>query len=567
MMKKLLLLLVVGLMASCEKEPAVDPSGLTPEQQKIQNLLESAGYLQTTADSKDVEILQADTVPVSSYTDPETDITHNDGGYSIKTTKKYDIVNNPMEFVTYNPWTDLYPGALVQGGTLRNGVPSTVPIIDKRKPGRIYLSAVTGNEDMDEWYKDVNMRGSEVTQAMNELLSQHLHSNLGTQYSLKVEQTQSIEELAHKLDLNVDLWGAELQTSFGNDFSETKSYVAVCFRQIYFTMAYEAQEGFRGVFTDDITEQDLKNYTGNGNPICYVSSVSYGRAYVLLYESTVSAQKLERALKAAYSTLDITATTEQKNIINSSKVTVVQLGGDPKSGLEGALGDFDKIKEFLSDGMTVSDVNVGVPISYKINHLADNTTVALTNTLSYTFTSQEFYPNEPKNDIVIDIFNIKATTSSGRKISNYSLFTISDLFISHGPPDDEHVEDSQYKIITSKVNLPLKNGFDYPVFYAKILDELNFEHRIRIKCTVKAHHQTYGGSTHKADPEYELVQDFEYNKEANKWQPVVDPDSKNKPFESLNYTLTGASMDTQVTLNYRFYCDGRIYDYATDGRP
>jgi hypothetical protein len=567
-MKKLLLLLLAGCLAtSCEKEDAVDPSGLTPEQQKIQNLLESAGYLQKTADSKDVTILQSDTVPVASYTDPETDITHNDGGYAIKTTKKYDIVNNPMEFVTYNPWTDLYPGALVQGGTLRNGVPSTVPIIDKRKPGRIYLSAVTGNADMDEWYKDVNMRGSEVTQAMNELLSQHLHSDLGSQYSLKVEQTQSIEELAHKLDLNADLWGAELQTSFGNDFSETKSYVAVCFRQIYFTMAYEAQEGFRGVFTDDITAQDLKNYTGNGNPICYVSSVSYGRAYVLLYESTVSAQKLEKALKAAYSTLDINATSEQKHIINSSKVTVVQLGGDPKSGLEGALGDFDKIKEFLSDGMTVSDVNVGVPISYKINHLADNTTAMLTNTLSYTFTSQEFRPNEPKNDLIIDIFNIKATTSSGRKISNYSSFSITDLFIAYGPPDDNHVEDNQYKIITSRVNLPLKNGFDYPLFYAKVFSTFNTDYRIRIKCKVKAHHQTYGGPTHEADLEWTLVQDFEYNKETNKWQPVAAPGSMHKPFESLNYTLTGASMNTNVTLNYRFYCDGRIYDYATDGKP
>jgi hypothetical protein len=568
MLKKLLLLwLVVGLAASCEKEPAADPGSLTPEQQKIQNLLENAGYLQSAENNYSVKTLQSDTVPLASYTDPETNITNNNGGYSIKNTKKYDIVDNPDEFATYNPWTDLYPGALIQGGTLRNGVPSTVPILAKRKPGRIYLSAVTGNEDMDTWYKDVEMRGSAVTQAMNELLTQHLNRNLGAQYSLKIERIQSIEEMAYKLNLNVDLWGAKLRTSFGSNFSETKSYIAVYFRQIYYTIAYEAQEGFRGVFTDDITEQDLKNYTGNGNPICYVSSVSYGRAYVLLYESAESERKLEKALSAAYKTVDMGASSTDKSIVNSSKCTVVQLGGDPQAGLEVALGNFDKIREFLVNGSIVSDVNVGVPVSYKMNHLADNTTAMLTNTLSYTFTSQEFHPNEPKNNIVIDIFNINASVNSDRNISNHSSFAISDLSIYCGPVNN--IEGQQYKAINSTVNLPLWNGFDYPVFYAKILDFFNPDYRIRIKCNIKMHHQTYGGPTHQDDRSYTLLQDFEYNAEANKWRPVVstDPGVRHMPFESLNYTWDGASMQTNVSLYYRFYCDGRIYDYATDGKP
>ncbi|MDR1197635.1 MAG: thiol-activated cytolysin family protein [Prevotellaceae bacterium] len=570
-MKKLLLnLTIVGILAAgCGKDLAdPDPNALTPEQQKIQALLESGGYLQITENRKHLE--SVDTLEnhkdEPSYTDPETGIQNNAGGYSVKTRKTYDIAENPREFATYNPWTDLYPGALVQGRTLRDGVPSTIPIVGKRRPGRVYLSAVTGNADVDEWYKDVEMRPSSVTQAMNELLSQHLHSNLGAQYSLEIEQVQSIEEMAYKLDLNVDMWGAELQSSFGGSFSETKSYVAVMFRQIYFTMSYEAQEGFIGVFTDDITEQDLKNYTGNGNPICYVSSVSYGRAYVLLYESTASVQQLKRSLSAAYSSLEMSYGSQEKKTVNESKCTVVQLGGDPQAGLEVALGSFDKIRDFLIDGSIVSDVNVGVPISYKINHLADNTAAMLTNTLSYTFTSQEFYPNEPLNNVVIDIFNIKASPGSGGTISNYSNFTISSLSI--------HYDNGQeVKVIGSPVTVPLKGGMNYPMYYYRVFEKVKTEYRIRIECKIKAHHQSYGhgkwgqGGTHEGNPEYTLVQDFEYNENDSKWQPVTstDPAVRHKPFESLNYTLSGGGMETDVSLYYRFYCDGRIYDYQTDG--
>jgi hypothetical protein len=245
----------------------------------------------------------------------------------------------------------------------------------------------------------------------------------------------------------------------------------------------------------------------------------------------------------------------------------VQLGGDPQAGLEVALGNFDKIKDFLIKGSLVSDVNVGVPISYKINHLADNTTAMLTNTLSYTFTSQEFRPDTPKNDVVIDIFNIKANVSSSRTISNHSSFAISELTIYYGSVDN--VEAQSFKVINSTVNLPLYNGFDYPVFYAKVFPSLNPDYRIRIKCKIKMHHQTYGGSTHQDDQSYTLQQDFEYNKGANKWSPVVstDREAKHMPFESMNYQWNAADMETNVSLYYRFYCDGRIYDYATDGRP
>ncbi|MDR2652950.1 MAG: thiol-activated cytolysin family protein [Prevotellaceae bacterium] len=571
MKKKLLLMFLVGcLAASCEKDIAVDPNGLTPEQQKIQALLESGGYLQITEDEK-TNVSSVDTVEKiheNDYDDPETDdLTEHAAGYAVKTRKTYDIAKNPEEFVTYNPWTDLYPGALVQGGTLRDGVPSTIPIISKRKPGRIYISAVTGNPDMDEWYKEVEIRGSSVTQAMNELLTQHLNSNFGPQTWAEIKRVQSVTELANKLDLNVKMWGAKLNSSFGSSFSETKSYVAVSFRQIYFTVAYENPEGFTGVFTDDITVQDLKNYTGNGNPICYVSSVSYGRAYVLLYESTASERDLETTLQLAYNTGNVDFSDKQKNIFNNSTCTVVQLGGDPQTGLEAIFGDIEKVREFISNGSIVSDVNVGVPISYKINHLADNTTARLTNTLSYTFTSQEFYPDEPLNNIVIDIFNIRASSGSEGTISNYSNFTISSLSIYYN-------NGSERKVIAAPVTVPLKGGVNYPVFYYRLFENVNKDSRIRIECKIKAHHQTYGngkwgqGGTHEYNPEYTLVQDFEYKTNDNKWLPVINTDAaaRHKPFESLNCTLSGANMNTDVSLYYRFSCDGRIYDYATDGQ-
>jgi len=94
--------------------------------------------------------------------------------------------------------------------------------------------------------------------------------------------------------LNAGYTGGPVKASaaFGMSFSEEKTRMLVKLHQSYYTMVYDDPAGLDGVFTPDITVNDLRNYSGNGNPICYISSVTYGRVFYLLYESDASEEEL-----------------------------------------------------------------------------------------------------------------------------------------------------------------------------------------------------------------------------------------------------------------------------------
>ncbi len=87
----------------------------------------------------------SDSTCIGEYTD--TDGTLMKNAAKVVKTKSYSIVENAHEYVTLNPWSALFPGALVAGNQLSNGtVPTLIPIYSKRKPNSIYLAMVAGAE-------------------------------------------------------------------------------------------------------------------------------------------------------------------------------------------------------------------------------------------------------------------------------------------------------------------------------------------------------------------------------------------------------------------------------------
>ncbi len=531
-------------------------------QDAVDALIASGGNLQTAVAKSEEKLISRDTLPQTTYKDPVAEYQYD--AYPIKTVKHHSMTDNPMEFVTLDPWDMLWPGALIQGASIRNGVPSSIPIYSKRLPGRIYLDIVSG-ADMDDWYKEVPMRGSDVTQAMNQLLKTYLGSGIPARTSFEIKTVSSVEELALKFGINLSLFGGKLKSEFGNSWNKEKTYVAVKLNQIFFSMRYDGPDGgFKGTFTDDITTDDLKNYTGPGNPLCYVSSVSYGRSFILLYESDRSSREMEFALNVAYKVVDVTSAVTQRNIINSSSCKMVQIGGDPQAGLETVFGDFSKIRDFVLNGATVSAANVGAPISYKIVHLHDNSPARLSNTLEYDVTTTEYVAVYPNNDVVIDLFTIKMPKpSTERKLSNYSYMQLKELWVSHGPTGNETLRKKVIDFEKDKQGTNIE-AFNLPIYNTYVLESVPKNHRICIHCTFDIYNQTYGWPTKTGSKTITLVHLFEYNQSLNKWQPVEK--NVGTPFESLSIQrdLIGDAW-TEFSLNYRFMCDGRIYTYSEDG--
>lgn len=559
--------LMAALISGCTKETANDPNELSPELQKVNTLIASAGELQTEATKNDSKILSTVELPgiIPDYSDPQTRSEDTYAARCVETTTHYDMVDNPMEFVTLDPWSNIFPGALVQGKSIAKGIPTIIPIYEKRKPGRISLSIVSGSENMDLWYEETPMRGSDVLQAQNNLMSKFLGSSIPARTSFEIKTVQSIEEMSLKLGINFKLFGAKLGTEFGRNWNKKKSYVAVKLNQLFFTMTYDAPDmGFRGVFTDDIRAWELENYTGFGNPICYVGSVSYGRSFILLYESNYSSEDLETAVNAGYrSYMNTTTQVKLKKVLNESSCKMVQIGGNPEEGLATVFGDFDKLKEFIANA-TVSKDNVGAPLSYVIYHLKDNSYAQLSNTLDYDVTTKTYHPVEARNDVTIDVLNLQVTPPKPKdkryKVSNFSYVKIKSIKLFNTNKEDGNLTTSNLATNLKELEQQGNKKGNYIMLSGyKYTQSVPNDRRLRLECLVEVYNEIYHGGTKKEIREVRLTRTFECTPEGQ-WRATDSNIPTADTFTSIKRSETIADANIDLDLKIRFVQDGVVLE-------
>lgn len=442
MSKQVLFLLlfaaVVGIMPSCQKDPKPQDEGkkdekpMTPREREIYNMLESAGTLSNevpTGYGKTAKTLRVDSVAA---------VQDGKSGMRFTETKHCAFGESDGEFTLLSPWAGiLWPGALIQGGSLRGkAVPSSIPLYKKRKPGRIILQVVGGNGKLgdEKWYKECPMRESDVVQAQNELIRQFLASSTQAEYFISVSSVYSKEDLKVKADINLKGFGSKFDAAFAGSWNEEKSHVLVKVVQKFFTITYEdPDDGFNGVFTDDITRQELERYTGDGNPICYVSSVSYGRVYYLLIESSVDSRLLEIGAHANYKSMaDVSASLKQIKMMQESKITAFQYGGNASDGMQVAMRySHEELLKFLQKGAEFGEDNVGAPISFAVKHLYDNSPVHMVNTLEYDYTQTTFVPEGDGNNFafLVDEIKFEGTPGSGYNLSSRGDYVVDSVIL------------------------------------------------------------------------------------------------------------------------------------------
>lgn len=384
------------------------------------------------------------------------------------TKEKYSASENPNQFMLFDPLASvLWPGNLVQGNSIASGVPNSIPIsVEKRKLGSISMAIVSNDVSgaTNKYYREVEMSLSKVNQAMNEILSGY-NGGTAAKYNFSMDNIYSESQFAASLGAGFSVKLATSSTSatssFGIDWSKKLTRVSVKLYQQYFTMTYDDPHGIQGVFNSNITLNDVVNYTGNGNPMCYISSVTYGRIYILLYESTASERELNAALNFAYSgkysSGYVENETHYKDIMEKTSVRLMQIGGDPESGLNTATAaDVGKIQDFLTKGANFSSKSVGAPLSYTVKYLKDAKLVRMNNTLEYEveqcvavsseveFVENEFtvYFDKAKAYIRANVINIFRVYSN-IEIGIYDKISGTHTTLWESPTDD----DSPYKYV------------------------------------------------------------------------------------------------------------------------
>ena len=301
------------------------------------------------------------------------------------TEKEVDITGGTHTFPLYNTNASvIWPGNLLQGKTLDNATPSDIVV--KRAGGKITYNLVTGNPQATVEVDAID-QGS-VQQAMNDVIAQNGDITPAS-FTLDVVSINSKEQLALEMGLKASTLTTKVSSNFSLNTSSEYSSVLVKLTQAYYTMSYVKPTSMEEVFDPSVTATQLAKYIQPDNPATFISSVTYGRIFYMLYESTASAQDMEFALKGSYNavagkfsgSVDIESLREYNNL----SVKVIAYGGDSEGTLNAVGATFggddavDNLKDIVDRLAASSDIAGGLPLSYVVNSLEDPSQVVSTN--------------------------------------------------------------------------------------------------------------------------------------------------------------------------------------------
>ncbi|WP_428740376.1 thiol-activated cytolysin family protein [Tenacibaculum sp.] len=298
----------------------------------------------------------------------------------------------------------LWPGNLVAARSIQDGAPVSIPIYgDDRNPVEVRVNVLSGTSASTSRTIEAPTPGK-VQDNLNAILNAYYKSEANFPASFDISIQRIHDEKQFQLSLNAGYSGPSVNVSgsFGLDFSSQKTRYAVTLKQRFFTASVSPKEGIigkNGWFNDDVSPDRLKPYVTDylevsqdqQNPSSYIESVTYGKLYTLIYESSSSAKEVEAALNFAYKTVGTQVNAElkarYKSIFSESTVKVKQLGGNATSGIASSLAamanNLDKVVDFLKEGAEVSVDNPGYPISYKVNYTYDNRPFKVSSNLEY----------------------------------------------------------------------------------------------------------------------------------------------------------------------------------------
>jgi Thiol-activated cytolysin/Laminin B (Domain IV) len=298
--------------------------------------------------------------------------TGDDGTVMSCTTKHVSIVDAPSDYATFDPNADvIYPGSMLQGASLGGASPD--PIVVERAPGTISINLLNGSQAT---FVDIpEVKYSKVIQAMNDILAEN-SGVVPAAFSYNFSEVQSERQMA--LNMGVNFKSLTTNVKARLSFSEDRDYnrMLVELNQRFFTMSFDMPTSTAGLFQESVTPADLARYVQPGNPATYVGSVTYGRRFYLLVESTSSVRDMRASVDASYKAALAGGSAhldgQYVNSLENVNIKVFALGGDASQALATFQGDLDQVATFLTQG---GDITTGVPLSYVVRNVYDNSIV------------------------------------------------------------------------------------------------------------------------------------------------------------------------------------------------
>jgi len=286
------------------------------------------------------------------------------------TRKTHDITQGYDDFPLFDPnVTVVYPGNLLQGASLADATPRTIPV--ERAGGTIVTTVMNGQVDASKVAVHIDeVSLDSVMIAANRIVSGFDGSAMTARTTYRFQQVTSEHEFALALGANLSSVNFDINAEFGYKESHKYNRMMVKLTQSYYTIAYVAPTSYDEVFASSVTPGNLAKYIGPGNPATFIESVTYGRIFYLLVQSTSSATdvnfKVEAFIRGAVSG-GASVEVQDLSSLEEIEITGFALGGDAAAAAGALMGDFHAVRDFIKSGGTY---DTGIALSYVVRSLA-----------------------------------------------------------------------------------------------------------------------------------------------------------------------------------------------------
>ncbi|MBT8494212.1 MAG: thiol-activated cytolysin family protein, partial [Deltaproteobacteria bacterium] len=277
-----------------------------------------------------------------------------------KETRQYD---NIVAFAANSG--AMWPGALLRGDSVETGL--FTPVAVSRQPMSFSVSMAGGQHSAT--LEDPKL--SSYREALARILDREVRGATPANIYAEIEEVHSADQLAIALGVKAEWFIGSVAASFNFSDTQRRSRYVVKFTQAYFTADIDPPElpsdllG-RGVDLDDVTQ-----HWWQGNAPVYVSSVTYGRSVMFMFESDYSLEEMRAALNFTFNAgVSISGSTSvsYREMLDQTKMTAYILGGSGEDAVK-AVDSYEDLLTFIEEGGNFSKDSPGAPIAYKLAYL------------------------------------------------------------------------------------------------------------------------------------------------------------------------------------------------------
>ena len=420
------------LVSSCKKD---DQSNYQEVERRnsIDAVLASAGDLpqgelrkfSSTEETKDV-IGKLTKRPTVEYFEEKTPDVPKPGIYRLVqrtlTLSGYELAK---EYTTNLNPSVVWPGNLIYAKSIESPTLKGIAELNRyRTPGRVTMAVLNGSDNLTREITDY--RFSEVNKKLNELVVS-CKDELPANFTYTINTVQTIGEAAYHLRIPEDeLKRDDRYKIFRNiDWTNGRYKSVLTFSQDLFTLVYDDPEyGPASLFNSSLTPDVLRKFTSKGNPLGYISSVTYGRRCIAIIEETERTYETkadqEEALVSNLSYSDKikkegerVGRAKPKQIAKNLKIYLHLVGGkDIFSTNISLTPTMKELQDFLIASSSEKSKNFGVPVACTIKYLHELKPLSIPRKADGKYTFQEYIPEIEDNEMSLSDMRIELLVTS-----------------------------------------------------------------------------------------------------------------------------------------------------------